>query len=453
MLIEEIRLNTYKSITAPRVVHPLLGASIFIGKNNSGKSTVLDALYKFFRPQQDAVRYSDQHASVELDLVFDEKDRKYLGKKDKSIKDHLTLVLHKEVISIQTEQESKPIPRDIAQFLVQKTIRIGAIRDLDFVKMQKLFDEFKSGWPKVFKDFSATLQLLFPEIKTPSKLFQRKDNGINTTVKEFGEERTIERLGLGFRHIFIILLYFFHPRYDILLIDEPEIHLHPQMVKRLNDLFLENRPKKQIFLTTHSPLFVQPENLPQVYRTIKNEKEGTHFFSLGKQQINEKRLVQELNADNVEMFLADHVLLVEGISDRIFIRELLNRFFPTSKDIKVTPVHGKENIDTYAEILQDFHIPFSLLLDRDAYGNKTIDILEKNSPPGPLTETTELLQQKGIYILPHGSLEHHYPKELFERDIAKPLLALHVATRVTREQLDQEPMRFIANMLTQITRI
>lgn len=451
MYITEIRFQRYKSITEPRTLHPQHGLSVFIGKNNSGKSTVLDALYKFFRPLQDPIRYGDTEAHIEVDVDLTQKDRKQLSKFDKQIKDYVTLVLHSDALSMQTEQESKPLSRDLSAYLVQHTIRIGAIRDLDFVKMQKIFDEFKTGWPKVFKVFSEKIHLLFPEIKTPSRLFEQKGDTIQTNIKEFGHDRTIERLGLGFRHIFIILLYYFHPRYDIILIDEPEIHLHPQMVKRVNDIFEENISQKQIFITTHSPLFIQPRNLPHVYRTVQSENQGTHFHSLGEKKLNENRLIQELNADNVEMFLADHVLLVEGISDRIFIRELLRRFYETSIDIKVIPVHGKENIDTYAEILEDFHIPYTLLLDKDAFGDRDIAVLENSGIQGSFEVAQPLFIQKGIYILPFGDLEHHYPKHLFERDTSKPLLALHVSNKMTQEEFGQGRMKIIKALLDHIT--
>ena len=43
-----------------------------------------------------------------------------------------------------------------------------------------------------------------------------------------GEKRvTIDRMGSGFRRIFIILLYIFHPQYEIVFINEPENYLHP----------------------------------------------------------------------------------------------------------------------------------------------------------------------------------------------------------------------------------
>lgn len=454
MLLTKIAIDSYKSITTKQVLTLREGPSIFIGKNNSGKSTVLDALFRFFRPTQEPERYSDHKARIEIEMDLSEKDRTALAKSgQQNIPEHVKLVLKGEEFFIKTEDETKPKSREFSQFLLTKTIRIAAIRDLDFVKMKKIFEEFKSGWPRAFKLFSLKFSLFFPEIKTPSKLFQEKNNWIETTVKEYGQPRTIERLGLGFHHLFIILLYYFHPRYDVLLIDEPEIHLHPQMIKRLHDLFKENIAEKQVLLTTHSPLFVQPESLDSVFRTVQDKFKGTHFHSLSRNYPNISRLEQELNADNCEMFFADRVLLVEGVSDRIFMRQLLYTFYPNSSlDIKVIPVHGKENIDTYVELLKLFHIHYVVMLDRDAFLDKNIQVICEVKKSDSFNDEQQKLHDAHVFILPHGTIEHHYPQRLYQKDLSKPLLALRVAAGVTQEDFEKDGMKEIKEILDTLTK-
>ncbi|MFA5030183.1 MAG: AAA family ATPase [Patescibacteria group bacterium] len=449
MFLSKIIIDRYKSILLKQTITPNKGVSIFIGKNNSGKSTILDALSRFFRPLQDPKRFIDPEARVEIELALSDKDRTALAKNGQAnAPERLKLVLRGEEFFIKTEDETKPISRELSQFVLNRTIRIGAIRDLDFIKMKKIFEEFKSGWPKAFKLFSSKFNIFFPEIKTPSKLFQKKNDWFETTVKEFGQARNIERLGLGFRNLFILLLYYFHPRYDIILIDEPEIHLHPQMIKRLHDLFFENIAEKQVFITTHSPLFVQPESLCCVYRTVQDKDRGTHFHYLTHNYVNASRLEQELNADNCEMFFADRVLLVEGVSDRIFMRRLLYTYYPnTSLDIKVIPVHGKENMDTYAELLKAFHIRYVVMLDKDAFFNTNINIIASVKKSDNFDQEQQRLHDAHVFILPHGALEHHYPKRLIQKDLSKPLLALRVATGITKKDFDEEGLKYIKEIL------
>lgn len=454
MIISDVTIFRYKSIISKQTIKPIEGQSIFIGKNNSGKSTILDALFRFFRPMQDPDRFTDPEARIEVEVDLSSKDRAALAKVgQQNLPERIKLLLSGEEFFIKTEDETKPVSREFTQFLLNKTVRIGAIRDLDFVKMKKIFEEFQSGWPKAFKLFSNKFNLFFPEIKTPSKLFHEKKDWVETTVKEYGQPRTIERLGLGFRHLFILLLYYFHPRYDVILIDEPEIHLHPQMIKRLFDLFQENIAEKQIFLTTHSPLFVQPEALSQVFRTVQDKEKGTHFHMLQNDIIDTGRLEQELNADNCEMFFADRVLLVEGVSDRIFMRQLLQTFYSnTTLDIKVIPVHGKENIDTYVRLLEAFHIHYIVMLDKDAFLDQNIKVITHARKSDSFEKEQDRLHAAHVYILPHGTIEHHYPKRLLQRDLSKPMLAIRVASGVTAKDFEEERLKHIKEILDAVTR-
>jgi len=453
MQITAITIFQYKSIVQKQVINPDLGQSIFIGKNNSGKSTIIDALSRFFRPLQNPDRFVDPETKIELAVDLSTKDRNALSKLGVTqLPKKIILALNGEEFFVKTEDETKPLTREFSQFLLSRTVRIGALRDLDFVKMKKLFEEFQTGWPKAFKLFSKKFNYFFPDIKTPTKLFHEKKDWVETTVKEHGQARTIERLGLGFQHLFILLLYYFHPRYNIILIDEPEIHLHPQMIKRLFDLFEENISEKQIFLTTHSTLFVQPELLSRVYRTVQDKEQGTHFHSLAGAKVDTNRLEQELNADNCEMFFADRVLLVEGISDRIFMRSLLQTFYRnTQLDIKVIPVHGKENVDTYVELLRAFHIRYFVMLDKDAFLDPNIHTIASVRKSNSYDQEQERLHEAGIYILPHGDIEHHYPRRLFQHDLSKPLLAIRVASGVTEKDLEEERLKHIKEILDAIT--
>jgi predicted ATP-dependent endonuclease of OLD family len=142
------------------------------------------------------------------------------------------------------------------------------------------------------------------------------------------------------------------------------------------------------------------------------------------------------------------VLLVEGVSDRIFMRQLLYTYYPnTSLDIKVIPVHGKENMDTYAELLKAFHIRYIIMLDKDAFLNTNINVIASVKKSDDFDQEQQRLHDAHVFILPHGALEHHYPKRLIQKDLSKPLLALRVATGITKKDFDEEGLKYIKEIL------
>ncbi len=86
----------------------------------------------------------------------------------------------------------------------------------------------------------------------------------------------LDDMGSGYEMIFTILYSYYLSRQSgkqlILLIDEPELHLHPNLQETFSKLLLEFSKDAQIFITTHSPLLVKqlmtsPKPLIKVLRT------------------------------------------------------------------------------------------------------------------------------------------------------------------------------------------
>lgn len=71
----------------------------------------------------------------------------------------------------------------------------------------------------------------------------------------------ISRIGSGYEMIFTLLYSYYMAQQSgkqlILLIDEPELHLHPGIQEQFASLLLEFSKTAQIFITSHSPIFVK----------------------------------------------------------------------------------------------------------------------------------------------------------------------------------------------------
>jgi len=79
--------------------------------------------------------------------------------------------------------------------------------------------------------------------------------------KENLQSIPLNQLGSGYEMIFsLIYSYFLSKKGNkklIVLIDEPELHLHPKLQSDFIELLLEFSKDSQIILTTHSPLFIK----------------------------------------------------------------------------------------------------------------------------------------------------------------------------------------------------
>jgi predicted ATP-dependent endonuclease of OLD family len=81
-----------------------------------------------------------------------------------------------------------------------------------------------------------------------------------------------------------------------------------------------------------------------------------------------KDLLHIVNSHNNEkIFFADKVILVEGITDRIFLEQLINIYktAENSEIIEVLEVHGKINLQKYRNFLKKIELDNYIIADLD----------------------------------------------------------------------------------------
>jgi predicted ATP-dependent endonuclease of OLD family len=430
MRISSITINTYKSIVEPFTLDEPGKMHIFIGSNNAGKTNILDAIQQLY--SADSTRLTD--ANTDLKVIFQIEG----GKNELSIVQHNG---KKDCLfdgKPMSEQEARKI-------LDQHIIRLSATHPIELAKLQKDYEDLIVKHGDLFRIFHDSMAKYIPQIQLNHDFLKCG------TVKEDGVSRPFERLGAGFQQTFVILMYMFHPDYTILLLEEPEIHLHPALISRLLQILERQNLSDQIFMTTHSPLFIHPENLHQLFRIVR-EGDSTRVYSprLSGHHLDYNRLTQELNAENCEMFFADTVLLVEGPSDHILMRGLINRFYSGHKDIKVIQVYGKSNIDVYGELLDIFNIPHAVMLDQDALydtGIKMIRAVTGESITEPEQFYIDKLKERHIFILANGSIERNYPRRYQRRQKHKTQNAIYAANRISQEEYNSPVMKYIKEVI------
>ena len=158
----------------------------------------------------------------------------------------------------------------------------------------------------------------------------------------------------------------------IVLIDEPELHLHPRWQSILLDLIKEFSEKRnlQFIFSTHSPVFVTHDTIDAVTRIFQKDACSTHASIHAATALpNKAHLVRMINSHNNErLFFADRVVLVEGIMDRLVFENLV-RFigdrFSRRKTTEVVEVHGKHNFLQYKRVLDIVKMPTSVIADQD----------------------------------------------------------------------------------------
>ncbi len=140
----------------------------------------------------------------------------------------------------------------------------------------------------------------------------------------------------------------------LMLLEEPEAHLHPQLLYLLND-FLQENNNMQIILTSHSPTLISRFKINKLIALQKNEDKikisnlSKIEFDEGEQEIIERYL----DVTKSQMFFAKGIIFVEGITEALLINEFsktLNRDLDKYA-VEIVNINGVD-FEPFAKIFQ-----------------------------------------------------------------------------------------------------
>lgn len=298
--------------------------------------------------------------------------------------------------------------RKFHEALVQDENRVGELRD-HFASVKRIF----RGVPE-FETFSRELARQLDDLAgnfeyqlsvdfsayDPSNYFK----SLKIFPTQEGDVRSFDELGTGQEQVLAIAFAWayakaFHGETDglLLVIEEPEAHLHPLaqrwLSRRLHELAAEGL---QILITTHSPAFLAVENLEGLVRVSKTpegsrvhqhtaETFAQHCRDTGAASADAATTLPRYAAWSTEEILAGlfsrTCVLVEGPTEAMALPVLLSRvgYDAEREGTAFISVGGVGDLAKWWRFFTAYDIPCYAFFDRDegedADGQKRRDLM------------------------------------------------------------------------------
>ena len=330
MKIEKVHIKNIKGIKDLELSfkknNKILDVIVLAGVNGSGKTTILESIKDFFNNKN--VNYDEpKKSNVNLNIFFEEFEKKkikeaekssnnnkrplwdffsalqnyeiYIKRSDKHYHTHIAkkFDIPPKIIYVPAENKFEEIQTYSTtlskEYKFINTINSNVIRDIpSYIATRRNYlatiEEdltMKEVTNKVVNEINGIFSILELDVKL--KGFSKDEKTLPIFENSAGEEFDINDLSSGEKQLFLrtLSIKMLEPKNSIILIDEPELSLHPKWQQRIIEVYKKIGENNQIIVATHSPHIlgsVSNENIFILYRNENGKieaKTGDELYS------------------------------------------------------------------------------------------------------------------------------------------------------------------------------
>ncbi|WP_047451716.1 ATP-dependent nuclease [Alistipes sp. ZOR0009] len=182
----------------------------------------------------------------------------------------------------------------------------------------------------------------------------------------------------GLKELITLLTFLYDPAKNVIIFDEPELHLHPQFqsfflqeIRKIAGNPLEDPSKKIFFIITHSPYFIDLKSIDDLKNilvchlnkvpTYVNELDADDQFIL-------KKFLPRFNTHHKQFFFSPSPVFVEGYTDQQIISILFEKIGINigASGSCIIDVGGKDELAVFYKLCKSLKINCRIIADLDA---------------------------------------------------------------------------------------
>lgn len=239
------------------------------------------------------------------------------------------------------------------------------------------------------KDFSASVNDCFHRNSGKNQDIQYKFRfsfeevfRIDTILHNNDRERDekIHEASAGTRSIYILSLLEAYIEAEnslpsIIMIEDPEIYLHPQLQKSAGEVLYRLSKKNQVIFSTHSPNMIFNFSSRQIKQVCLDKE----YYTIAKEDVEINAILDDLGYAANDLMNVSFVFIVEGKQDRNRLPLLLEKYYAEIYDdagklqrVSIITTNSCTNIKTYANLkyMNQLYLKDQFLMIRDSDGKK-----------------------------------------------------------------------------------
>lgn len=211
---------------------------------------------------------------------------------------------------------------------------------------------------------------------------------------------------------------------NVILIDEPETHLHPSGIQYMRKELLKIGKKNQMLVSTHSNFMIDTTTMKRHWIVEKSESSIITQIDDFKSLHDEEVVSRAFGIEIMKELVPKNVILVEGKCDKIVL-ELLLKHFSDSLNYSIKSAGGCSKVYSIASILAAEDFKPVVFLDSDDEGEKTKKDILKNLKDNYDTNSVKTISDLNFTKVDKASIEDLYPRE-FVKDYFKNIYSVDI---------------------------